>query len=257
MLSDAQIERFVTDGYVPVRGAVRLKLIQACREVIWRELEQRGIDRRDHSTWPTPLVRLDCPEGGPFARAGVSPRLLKVYDQLLGPGTYQRREGVGGTVPVRFPSRRNPRDAVWHIDGSFGVRREIRANIRSRDRGLLVLFLFSRVTRQDAPTKLLVGSHHDVAHVLRPARDRGLSFWKVIEGLPKSTFKRPLAYATGEPGDVFVCHPFMVHAASWPHRGTRPRMIAQPAVALNEPLRLTRDHEVFPVERAILEALGR
>ncbi len=257
MLSDAQVERFVADGFVPVRGAVRLDLIQACREVIWSDLERRGIDRKDRRTWRQPLVRLECPEGGPFARAGVSPPLLQVYDQLLGRGTYWRRKGIGGTVPVRFPSRRNPRDAVWHIDGSFGVRREIRANVRSRGRGLLVLFLFTRVTRQDAPTKLLVGSHADVARVLRPARDRGLSFWDVMHELPRSTFKRPLAYATGAAGDVFVCHPFMVHAASWPHRGTRPRMIAQPAVALNEPFSLKRDHRIFPVERAILEALGR
>jgi hypothetical protein len=257
VLTDAQIERFVVDGYVAVRRAVATRVIRDCREVIWSQLEAKGIDRRDHTTWREPLVRLDCPEGGPFRRAGTSPRLLRAYDQLLGPGTYWPRPGVGGTIPVRFPSRRKPVDGVWHIDGSFATRREIRANIRTRDRGLLALFLFSRVTRQDAPTRLLVGSHHDVALVLRPARDRGMSFWKVMEELPRSTFRRPVAYATGDAGDVFVCHPFLVHSASWPHTGTRPRMVAQPAVAINAPLRLKRDHEVFPVEQAILEALGR
>jgi hypothetical protein len=35
------------------------------------------------------------------------------------------------------------------------------------------------------------------------------------------------AYATGRAGDVFLCHPFIVPTATWPHRGTGPRMIAR------------------------------
>ena len=39
-------------------------------------------------------------------------------------------------------------------------------------------------------------------------------------------------------GDVIVCHPFLVHAASWPHTGGHPRIMAQPGVAL---------HDAFPL----------
>jgi len=39
-------------------------------------------------------------------------------------------------------------------------------------------------------------------------------------------------------GDVFLCHPFLVHAASWPHTGRQPRIMAQPGVAL---------HDAFPL----------
>jgi hypothetical protein len=46
------------------------------------------------------------------------------------------------------------------------------------------------------------------------------------------------ALVTGRAGDVFLCHPFLVHAASWPHTGRRPRLIAQPGVAL---------HDAFPL----------
>ncbi len=49
----------------------------------------------------------------------------------------------------------------------------------------------------------------------------------------------PTVLATGHAGDVYLCHPFLVHAASWPHRGTRPRVIAQPGVALHDQFRLT------------------
>jgi hypothetical protein len=60
----------------------------------------------------------------------------------------------------------------------------------------------------------------------------------------------PTALATGRAGDVFLCHPFLVHAASWPHRGTRPRIIAQPAVALHDQFPLTTP--LSPVEQAIV-----
>ena len=35
-----------------------------------------------------------------------------------------------------------------------------------------------------------------------------------------------------------MCHPFLVHAASWPHTGRHPRIMAQPGVAL---------HDAFPL----------
>ena len=47
-------------------------------------------------------------------------------------------------------------------------------------------------------------------------RSRGFSVHRVL--------------ATGRAGDVFLCHPFIVHTATWPHRGAGPRMIAQPSV---------------------------
>ncbi|MBO0809134.1 MAG: hypothetical protein J2P32_12630, partial [Actinobacteria bacterium] len=75
----------------------------------------------------------------------------------------------------------------------------------------------------------------------------------------EATAHRPTVLATGRAGDVFLCHPFLVHAASWPHRGQEARMIAQPGVALLEeyPLQAVRGGAVPPVERAILQGLGR
>jgi hypothetical protein len=52
-------------------------------------------------------------------------------------------------------------------------------------------------------------------------------------------------------GDVFLCHPFMVHTATWPHRGAGPRMIAQPAV--NAPDGFVLDgSDPSPVAQAIV-----
>jgi hypothetical protein len=65
-----------------------------------------------------------------------------------------------------------------------------------------------------------------------------------------------IAFATGAAGDVYLCHPFLVHAASWPHRGKKPRFIAQPPISLNGALELDGDVDrLSPVARAVRAAL--
>ena len=46
---------------------------------------------------------------------------------------------------------------------------------------------------------------------------------------------RPVVHATGQPGDMFLVHPFTVHAAD-EHRGRTPRFMAQGPVVLTSPL---------------------
>jgi hypothetical protein len=254
-MADA-LDRFVAEGYLVVRRAVAADVVRRCVDAIETELRLRAVDPRDRATWTAPVVRLPCPEGPAFAAAGTSPALLEAYDALLGAGRWIRREGVGGTVPVRFPGRRNPGDAGWHIDGSYDVEGAWWVNVQSRGRGLLALFLFTDVSDADAPTELVVGSHLDVPRVLAPHGERGVFFGEVVPRLSRSTFRRPCVRATGSAGDVVLCHPFLVHRATWPHRGTRPRMVAQPAVTISEPFAL-RDHATAsPVERAILAGLA-
>jgi hypothetical protein len=62
------------------------------------------------------------------------------------------------------------------------------------------------------------------------------------------------AHATGQAGDVFLCHPFIVHTATWPHRGTGPRIIAQPAIKAPEGFALDGS-DPSPVARAIVRGL--
>jgi hypothetical protein len=66
---------------------------------------------------------------------------------------------------------------------------------------------------------------------------------------------RPEALAVGEAGTVYLCHPFLIHAAQ-PHRGSMPRFMAQPPLHPTEPVRLEReDGDYSPVEMAIRRAL--
>lgn len=176
-------------------------------------------------------------------------------DQLIGEGRWWRREGVGGTIPVRFPSADDPGDAGWHIEARYERGGEWHVNIRSRRRGLLALYLLSDVDEASAPTRIRPGSHVGAARVLAPAGDDGMPWLEAARAAAEATGHLPTVLATGRAGDVFLCHPFLVHAASWPHTGRLPRIMAQPGVALHDQFPL-RD-PLSPVEQGILPAVTR
>ncbi len=251
-------DAFMRDGYVVVRGAVDADTVAACRERIWQAMERRGIRQDEPGTWPALVQGMDDLAGEPLLTAYLTPALTAAYDELIGPGRWQRSvrpEEFGETVVVRFPAEQRA-NAGYHIEGSYrppdGHAGRYWVNIRSRARGLLALFLFTDVGRDDAPTRLLCGSHLAVPQFLAPYGEAGTDsdaeFWR------QSTLCMTVAHATGKAGDVFLCHPFIVHTATWPHRGTGPRMIAQPAV--NAPGGFAVDgSDPAPVAQAIVNGL--
>jgi hypothetical protein len=253
MLCASEVESFVADGYVAIRGAVPADVVRGCRQMIWCELGRQGVTADDPATWTAPVVRIGCPEGGPFAEAGTGPALWEAFDQLIGPERWWRRPGVGGTIPVRFPSEADPGDAGWHIEASYEGDGGQRVNVNSRARGLLVLYLFSDIDAASAPTRIRPGSHLDAARVLAPAGNDGLPWLEAATAAADASSGRPTALATGQAGDVFLCHPFLVHASSWPHRGQLPRMMAQPGVALHAQFPFTTP--LSPVEQAIVDGI--
>lgn len=255
-LSDAEIASFIRDGFVRLDRAFSRETAAQARTILWRAT---GCDPDDPATWTQPVVRLGQFAQAPFREAANSPALHGALDQLVGHGRWLP-PGALGTFPVRFPSADPPGDDGWHIDASFGVETpdfmEWRANVSSRGRALLMLFLFSDVEQNDAPTRLRVGSHLDIARQLAPAGDAGLTLRELAADGFAASAHRPEALAVGEAGTVYLCHPFIVHAAQ-PHRGKHPRFLAQPPLLPREPMCLERpDGEYSPVERAILQALA-
>ena len=93
---------------------------------------------------------------------------------------------------------------------------------------MLLLTLLSDVGPDDAPTRIRVGSHHDVAAALGADPLDAVQAGAVAE---KAGTDRPVAHATGTAGDMYLLHPFTVHAADV-HRGDRPRFMAQAPVML-------------------------
>ncbi|QHC24052.1 phytanoyl-CoA dioxygenase [Streptomyces sp. GS7] len=250
------VEGFVRDGYVAVRGAFDADTARACREMIWESLGERGVRREAPDTW-RPSVEIPCPSGEPFTAAATSPVLTAAYDELIGPGRWTRRDRVGGAVPVRFPSEEYPgMGSGYHVEGSYeGPDGGFWVNLRSRARGLLALFLFSDTGADDAPTRLVKGSHLHIPPVLRPFGETGVPAEQVESLWRPSVLCRATAHATGKAGDVYLCHPFIVHTATWPHRGTIPRMMAQPAVHVREGF-IVDGSDPSPVARAITAGLA-
>jgi len=198
VLSQAEIDSFTADGYVAVRGAVPADVLRRCQDEIWSALGEHGVRRDDPSTWREPVVRIACPESEAFAAAGSQPVLWEAFDQLIGEGRWWRRRGLGGSIPVRFPSQADPGDAGWHIEGSFEVGGDWWVNYRSRARGLLALYLFSDVDAASAPTRVRPGSHRDAARVLAPAGDEGMPFPRAAQLAARASAARPTELATGQ-----------------------------------------------------------
>lgn len=258
-MEEAEVDRFVRDGFVRIEGAFPRDLADAGRAILWRDT---GCDPEDPRSWTKPVIRLGDYPGGPFAEAANTPVLHEAFDRLVGAGNWLPR-GSLGTFPVRFPSAEDPGDAGWHIDVSFAGKDHDphdffswRANVRSKGRALLMLFLFSDVGEDDAPTRIRAGSHLDIARTLAPAGEEGMTLRELAADGFAGTEGRPEVLATGEAGTVYLCHPFLVHAAQ-PHRGTRPRFLAQPPLLPARPFGLERDDSGYsPVERAIRMALS-
>ena len=255
-LSAAAITSFINHGFVRIDGAFPREVAEEARAILWRDT---GCDPHDRSTWTRPVVRLGHFDQPPFREAANTALLRTAFDQLVGPGRWLPCP-VLGTFPVRFPSSEDPGDAGWHIDVSFGTDTpdfmEWRANVHSRGRALLMLFLFSDVGVDDAPTRIRAGSHADIARQLAPAGEAGLTLRELAsDGFVRSQGRREVL-ATGEAGTVYLCHPFLVHSAQ-PHRGTGPRFMAQPPLLPREPICLDRaDGDYSPVEQAIRSAIA-
>jgi hypothetical protein len=256
-LSDAQLQQFVQDGFVRLDRAFPREFAEQGQAILWRDL---GCDPYDQKTWMQPVVRLGYYGQEPFRKAANTPALHAAFDQLVGKGRWYPRADLG-SFPVRFPSPRDPGDAGWHVDVSFPNESDDpkerndfsswRVNVTSRGRALLMLFLFSDVGELDAPTRIRVGSHLDIARLLEPAGETGMSRL----ALDDVGADRPQALAVGEAGTVYLCHPFLIHAAQR-HCGSTPRFMAQPPLHPAEPFRVDQENgDYSPVEMAIRRAL--
>lgn len=254
VIDDAQISHFIERGYVRLDHAFPPALAEEARAILWRDL---GCDPDDPAGWTKPVIRLGMYTDAPFVAAANTPRLHGAFDQLVGAGRWLPCRAMG-TFPVRFPSPEDPGDAGWHVDVSFGFDdpdfMNWRINLASKGRALLLLFLFSDVGPDDAPTRIRAGSHRDIARQLAPAGEAGLSLRDLAADGFAGSAGRDEVLATGQAGTVYLCHPFLVHAAQ-PHRGTRPRFLAQPPLLPREPFRLDRPDACSPVETAIRQAL--
>ena len=173
VLSDAEKEQFVRDGFVKFENAFSSEIAAEARAILWRAVD---CDPDDTKTWTRPVIRLGDFAQDPFRQAVNTTSLHAAFDELVGVGRWIPRQSLGG-FPIRFPHPDDPGDTGWHVDASFPPGQPIeppgsyfdwRINLRSKGRALLMLFLFSDVSENDAPTRIRVGSHLRIPQLLAP-----------------------------------------------------------------------------------------
>lgn len=241
--------RFISDGFVKIDGAFDRDLGMRCQDQLWR---RTGLDPADRTSWTESLVRVTAMATPEFTASANTDALVAAFDALVGPGGWRRRLGMG-TFPLRFPSAEPPREAGWHVEASFYDAEGPRLSLRSRGRALLMLFLYSDVGPEDAPTAIRVGSHLAVPKVLAEYGSDGAPWMSVCERVVPATEDCEVVSATGRIGDVYLCHPFVVHTGT-AHHGAVPRFMAQPPLEPTGELDLDAEHS-SPVAAAVLRGL--
>lgn len=254
-LNPQQIQSFITDGFVRIDNAFPAAIASQARNVLWQDLPGNP---QEPNTWTQPVVRLGMYAQEPFITSANTPILLKAFDQLVGQNKWIPCMSMG-SFPVRFPSTMDSGDTGWHVDAGFPGADpndyfNWRINIHSKGRALLMLFLFSDVSELDAPTRILKGSHMDVARLLKPLGDTGISFMELAGRLSELP-ERTQAFATGKAGTVYLCHPFLVHGAQQ-HHGSEPKFMAQPPLLLKSNFDIEGSGALSPVEEAIRRAIS-
>lgn len=219
---------FLRDGFLKLERPQLRQEADAARESLWESIAPTTADP---STWTEPVVwTADLYGGGPFGPLASSPDLAEAFDQICGKDGWVPRHCLGN-IPVRFPVRPAAQDRGWHIDANTQLS-DGSWTVTGRPQTMLLLTLLSEIGPRDAPTRIRVGSHRDVAAAFSEEPDPEASdMWQMID---TASAARPVAFATGSPADVYLVHPLCVHAAD-EHRGATPRFMSQAPVQLTRP----------------------
>lgn len=222
------VDAFRTHGVVKVEKVVPREIADSARALLWQQV---GWQADDPAAWTEPVRwAADLTGAGPFGELARSSVLADALDGICGRNGWLPR-GSLGNIPVRFPVTPPADDRGWHIDANTPLP-DGSWTVSGRPHTVLLLTLLSEIGPDDAPTRIRSGSHRRVATVLTDAPRDVVDTAVLVDEVSATC---PVLYATGSPGDVYVVHPFTVHAADV-HRGREPRFMAQAPVVLTSPL---------------------
>ena len=253
VLNDEQVEHFLTRGHVVVRECFSREV---AKELTDRAFVRLGYDPDDPASWKEAVIhmpshqRVDVREFAPKAWDAACD-LLGGEERIKQPYSW----GDGFIVNLREGADRpwdppSPRVPGWHKDGDF-----FRHFLDSPEQGLLTLVLWSDVQPRGGATFVAADSVPVIARFLAE-HPEGV--------LPKEFPRQELiaqchdfVEATGQVGDVYLLHPYVLHAKSQNLLGI-PRLITNPPVQLLEPMDFNRPDpgDFSPVEPAVLRGLG-
>jgi hypothetical protein len=254
MLTPLQREEFDRLGVVHVLGAIASRDAAKMCDRVWDTLGRRfQIRRYDPGTWRARRVAgfHDLTKSENFEEIG-SPAVREALDNLLGDGNWQRPERWESLL-VTFPESHERWDVPhksWHLD--FPAVRRVDGLFAVR-----VFVCLAKLRPTGGGTLFLAGSHRlvqaladkEAAEKLRSAearegliRDRpwvkGLCSFDanvdrvqqfIKDGTTIGDVNVRVVEMTGEPGDVFMTHPLILHAGS-KNCAQDPRLVLSSAV---------------------------
>lgn len=255
-------ERWIFEdrGFVRLEGAIPARAVEAMADSLWTELECRfAMQRRYPATWreerPAKFQALEA--SGAF-KAMASESVRAALDDLLGAGRWAEPPHWGQVLAC-FPSGRADWDVPyqsWHLDAPAEPGREsligrvfaILAPLAPFGGGTLVATGSHRIVQAIADRegflrsgdvrKRLQAEHPWFADLMSKSasKDRIGRFMDaetIVDGVPLR-----VEAMTGEPGDVILMHPRVLHAAA-PNALGSPRLVLTQFVGL-KPLEARR-----------------
>ncbi len=255
-LDAGQIDAFLADGYVHLRGAFSKQLAANVVAAAHRRVREAGqvvgYDADDPSTWPQ--GRIDIEGERRFTISEFSPYAERAVFQLLGDAARVRTRSWTSNLIAQYPVRAleswipAPDHQSWHLDSPSKHTR-----IDDLRTGLLVFILFSDLLPDSGNTWLALDSPAKVARRLAAAPE-GVDFCSDQAGNAITRHCERFFELTGEAGDLFLVHPLMLHSASL-NPSPRIRFLGNPMVYLQEPLD-PRRADPSPVEQLIARSLA-
>lgn len=241
---------FETHGILRLRELVDPSDVRGIADRAWELAEKREkVQRNDSTTWkrvPPAIMKQAKEEDGLFEPL-LGPKVARVIDLLLGDGAWAQPR-YSGQLLMTPPDSKEWKlpHGVWHLDSPAPPSFESMP-------GVQLFLLLEDIDAQSGATLVVSGSHRLVERLperkdptfsgssadVRKALAQGVPWlrdlWRQgpnpervarlmeqsteFEGIPLQV--RELA---GKAGDLFVMHPWMLHAPS-PHAGTRMRMM--------------------------------
>jgi len=262
-LTQADIDRFIHEGYVKVPHALTPELAERCARNC---LALAGIDENDPATLPELEMGRVSFERGPnnpdvvwYDMAEHAPRLWQACCELMGgpervkQPTYFRD---GGIIRLHDPNLSwqppSPDAPGWHVDGGSWFTHYL----DSPQQGLLLIILYRDCLPKGGGTFFATDSPAEISRFYAenpvgrmPTNDEMRAMLERCSGF---------AEITGQAGDAFLLHPFMLHTGSVNTRPGHPRIMENAAVSFREPMCFDREDpaDYSVVERSILHHLG-
>ena len=247
MLTPEQRNEFETAGLTRLPGAIGAEDAEAMAGRVWAFLGERdGIRRDEPETWTVPRPRKfqELEHSGALSAIG-SPDVRRALDALLGEARWRKPERWGQML-VSFPGEgrwRLPHN-MWHLDMPA-------AGSKAALRGVQAFALLTPVVFHGGATLAVTGSHRlaqrvvdeaasapslssaDVRRLLKRKQPWFQSLWTADEEAEHASrlmgevttigdVEVRVVEMTGEPGDVILMDPSMLHCAA-PHTSGGPR----------------------------------